>query len=177
MGSSNLTSPIRTAYISPYAACRRSFCRGARVPMVRRLRPRLPSARPPAFFSEGLMNWLGRWLLGTGSPSREQVTAEPVRYAIRCPKCSSERPAFTLLDLRTYWIRDGVVFNEVTGYRVQCQECAHTYSIDARGTFKHNRNAYPMEPQPQAQGQRSEPPQDPDMDPHPIPIPYSRPEV
>lgn len=97
---------------------------------------------------------------------------------IRCPECKSDRPQFTVLDLRSYWYEGEVLKDEITGHRLECQECAHQFSVDRRGTFKHNRRCYAALGEPPAPKPSQQPPEaDDDVDPHPIGIPLRRPDA
>ena len=63
-----------------------------------------------------------------------------------CPKCMSTLPAASVLVLRSWVTRDGVLVSLQTGERVACQapNCTHQYSLHAGGAWQHNQLAEPL---------------------------------
>lgn len=78
-------------------------------------------------------------------PAAEPMLREGERLH-GCPKCHSTLPAASVLVLRSWVTRDGVLVGIPTGERVACQapNCQHQYSLHAGGSWQHSPLAQPM---------------------------------
>ncbi len=97
-----------------------------------------------------------------------------------CPKCMSTLPAASVLVLRSWVTRNGVLVSIPTGERVACQapNCNHQFSLHAGGTWQHSPHAEPMTAAPpNPRGDAPTEPAHPPGDPRPWPQARQRPAV
>lgn len=107
------------------------------------------------------MTWLAR-LLGVAPSESERIA--PTDHRVLC-ECGSDQPMASVVKLRSFALRNGVLISEFTGERVCCQTCGNTFSIGPHGRFKQHAQALPYSrvgiPEPErhaAPGEQAPPP-------------------
>jgi len=124
-------------------------------------------------------SWYNRFYRSTPDIPPGPSGILPTDQRIICNRCDTDQPMGSIVLLRDYALRtlsDGkrVVVSEVTGERVSCQVCGHSFTISPRGKFVQHPDALPFSPQP-ARRQEQPPEKMPSPDGGPTPPAIRRP--